>query len=104
MLAAGVVTVAASLSSVAAVHEHVHQWAGQQQQEWQRPKKVGAVFAEQKVHGDSADDEETDGISGAPKRRRAIPVGVFRVCMVVIHQLPPKVQVPVLAVSIRRHA
>ena len=94
----------ATVSPMTAVHEHVHQWAGQQQQERQCAKEVGAVFAQQKVSGDSAEYEETDGISGTPKRRRAVLVGLLSVCMVVIHLKPPKVQLPVLAASIRRHA
>jgi hypothetical protein len=89
---------------VTAVHEHVHQWAGQDQQEGQGPEEVGPVFAQQKVCGDSAEYEKSDGISGAPKRRRAVLVGLSRVCMVVIHLKSPRVKLLVFAASIRRHA
>ena len=99
------------MSAMPAVHEHVHQRAGQQQQEGQGPEKVGPVFAEKKVRGDSAKDEKSDGIPGAPERRRAVPVELVRllswlfwVSMVVIHLKPPRVKLSVLATSIRRHA
>lgn len=81
----------ATVPPMPAVHEHVHQWAGQQQQERQCAKEVGAVFAQQKVRGDSAEYEETDGISGTPERRRAALLGLLIVCMVVIHLKPSKV-------------
>jgi hypothetical protein len=77
LLAADVVTVAAAVSSVSAVHEHVHQRAGQQQQEGQGPEEVGTVFAEKKVRGDSAEHEQSDGIPGAPERRRGVLVGLL---------------------------
>jgi hypothetical protein len=32
-----------------AVHEDVHQQAGQQQNDWQRAKEVGAVFGKQEI-------------------------------------------------------
>ena len=111
MFAAGVVTVAAIVSSVPAVHEHVHQRAGQEQQEGQGPEKVGTVFAEKKVRSDSAEYEKSDGIPGAPERRRVVLVGLVGlvsrslwVSMVVIHLNPPRVELAVLATSIGRHA
>ena len=108
MLAAGVVTVAATVSAMPAVHENVHQWAGQQQEKRQSPEKVGPVFAEKKVCGDSAKYEKSDGIPGAPERRRTVLVGLVSrllwVSMVVIHLKPPMVKLSVLATSTRRHA
>ena len=71
------VPVPAAVSPMTAVHEHVHQWTGQQQQERQCAKEVGAVFAQQKVRSNSAKYEKSDGISGAPKRRRAALVGLL---------------------------
>ena len=65
----------AIVSPMTAVHEHVHQWAGQQQQERQCPKEVGAVFAQQKVRSDCTKHEQAEGISGAPKRWCAVRVG-----------------------------
>jgi hypothetical protein len=91
-----------------AVHEHVHQWTGQQQQERQGPEEVGAVFAEQKVRGDSAEHDKSDGISGAPERRRGVLIVLLSrllwVSMVVIHLKPPRVKPSVVAACIRRHA
>ena len=114
LLAAGVVAVAAAvpaLPAMPAVHEHVHQRAGQQQQEGQGPEEVGSVFAEKKVGGDSAEHEQSDGIPGAPERRRAVLVELVGlvsrllwVNMVVIHLKPPRVKPSVLAASIGRHA
>ena len=99
---------AATVSAMPAVHEHVHQWAGQQQQEGQSPEKVSPVFAEKKVRGDSAQYEKSDGIPGAPERRRTVLVGPVRrllwVSMIVIHLKPPKVKPSVLATFIGRHA
>ena len=96
------------MPAMPAVHEHVHQWAGQQQQEGQGPEKVGTVFAEKKVRGDSAKYEKSDGIPGAPERRRVVLVGLVSrllwVSMVVIHLKPPRVKLSVPAASIRRHA
>ena len=117
MLASGVVTVAATLSTLStmpampAVHENVHQWAGQQQEKRQSPEKVGAVFAKKKVRGDSAEHEKSDGIPGSPERRRAVLVErvglvsrLLWMSMVVIHLKPPRVKLSVLAASTRRHA
>jgi len=80
------------MTAMTAVHEHVHQGASQQQQEGQGPEEVGAVFAEKKVRGDSAEHEKSDGIPGAPERRRVVLVGLPGVCMVVIHQKSPRVK------------
>ena len=92
------------MAPVAAVHEHVHQRAGQQQQERQGAEEVRAVLAQQKVRRDGAEDEKADCISGAPERRRAVPVGLLRVQMVVVHLRPPRVKLTVFAAFIRRHA
>jgi hypothetical protein len=99
-----VITVPATVSPVTAVHEYVHQWTGQQQQERQGAKEVGAVFAQQKVRGDSAEHEKSDGVSGAPERWRAVLVGPLSMRMVVIHLKPPRVKLPVFAACIHRHA
>ena len=64
-----------SMCAMSAVHEYVHQWAGQQQQERQCAKGVGAVFAHRKVRGDGSEHEQTERISGAPERRCAVLVG-----------------------------
>ena len=98
----------ATVTAVTAVHEDVHQRAGEQQQEGQRPEEVGAVFAEEEVRGDSAEYEKSDGIPGAPERWRVVLVGLLswllQMRMVVIHQEPPKVQLGVLAALSRGHA
>jgi hypothetical protein len=93
---------AVTMTAMTAVHKHVHQWTGQQQQERQCAKQVGAVFAQQKVRGDSAEYEETDGISRTPKRRRAVLLGLLSVCMVMIHQSLQRSNGLVLAALIRR--
>jgi hypothetical protein len=54
------------------MHEHVHQRASQQQQEWQGPKEVGTVFAQQKICSDCAEYEQTECVSRAPERRRNV--------------------------------
>jgi hypothetical protein len=94
-----VVTVPATMppvTTMTTVHEHVHHWAGQQQQERQCAKEVGAVLAQQKVRGDGAEHEQADRIPGAPERRRPVLLGLVsrlsRMSMVVIHLKPPKVQ------------
>lgn len=79
---------------MSAVHEQVHQRAGQQQKEWQCPKNMGTVFAQQKVHSDNAEDKQADGIPGAPERRRAMLFGMASRprCMrrVVVHSMASK--------------
>ena len=55
------VTFATSMSPMSAVHEDVHEWASQQQQEWQRAEKVGAVFGEQEIQRNAGQDDQTDG-------------------------------------------
>ena len=81
MLAATVITVTTAMPTtvppMTAVHEHVHQWAGQQQEERQGAEEVGAMLAQQKVRRNSAEYEETDRISGTPERRRAVLVGLL---------------------------
>jgi hypothetical protein len=51
------------MSSMPAVHEHVHERAGQQQQERQCAKEVGAVLAQQEVRGDSAENEQAECVA-----------------------------------------
>ena len=70
------ITVPTAVPPMTAVHEHVHRCAGQQQQERQSAEEVGAVLAQQKVRRDSAEHKKSDGISGTPKRRRAVLVGL----------------------------
>ena len=98
----------ATVPPMTAVHEHVHQWTGQQQQERQSAKEVGAVFAQQKVRSDGAKNEKSDGISGAPERWRTVPVWLLsrlsRMCMVVVHLKPPRVKLTAFAAFLRRHA
>lgn len=57
-----------TMSTVTVMHEDMHQRAGQQQQIRQRTEEVGAVFGQQKVRGDGAENYQTDAISGAPER------------------------------------
>ena len=71
----------ATVAAMAAVHEDVHQRAGQQQQERQRAEEVRTVFAQKEVSGDGAHDEQADGLARAPERR-GLRVVVSRV---VIH-------------------
>jgi hypothetical protein len=52
-----------AVPAMAVVHEDVHQRTRQQQQQWQRAKKVGAVFAQQEVRRDGTHDEQADGIA-----------------------------------------
>jgi hypothetical protein len=81
-----VITVTTTVSPMTPVHEHVHQRAGQQQQERQCAKEVVTVFAQQKVRGDGAEYQEPDGVSRTPERRRAVLADLLNVCMVMIHQ------------------
>lgn len=81
-----------AMTAMTAVHD---QWASQQQQKGQGPEEVGAVFAQKKVRGDSAEHEKSDGIPGAPKRRCVVLVGLLSrllwVSVVVIHLNSPRV-------------
>ena len=63
-----------SMCALSAVHEYVHQWAGQQQQEWQCAKAVGTVFAQQKTRGEGSEHEQAECVSEAPERRCAVLV------------------------------
>jgi len=58
--------------TVPAVHEQVHQWAAQQQQERQCAEEVGAVFAQQDVRGNRAECEQTERMAEAPERQCAV--------------------------------
>ena len=60
---------ATAVPPMTAVHEDVHQRAGQQTQERQGADEVGTVLAQQKVRRNRPEDEQADGISGAPERR-----------------------------------
>ena len=62
------VGVTAAVTTMAVVHEDMHQRTRQQQQERQGAEEVGTVFAQKKVRGDGAHDEQADGIARAPKR------------------------------------
>ncbi len=61
------VIVTITMSAMAMVHENVHQRTRQQQQKRQRTKEVGAMFAQEKVCGDGAHDEEPEGIASPPE-------------------------------------
>jgi hypothetical protein len=50
-----------------AVHEDMHQWAGQQQQERQRAEQVRAVLGEQEVRGNGAQHDQSDRGARAPE-------------------------------------
>ena len=58
-----VVRVTTAVTTMAVVHEDMHQRTRQQQQEWLGAKEVGAVLAQQEVRRDGAHDEQTDGIA-----------------------------------------
>ena len=60
---------ATTVTSMAAMHKNVHQRAGQQKQKRQYAQKVGPMLAQQKVRCYRPEDEQTDGISGAPEGR-----------------------------------
>ena len=64
---AAAVTTVATVPAVAAVHENVHQRAGQQQQEGQRAEEVRTVLAQQEVRGDGTHDEQADRITRTPE-------------------------------------
>ena len=49
--------------AMAAVHEDMHQRAGQQKQERQGTEEMGAVLAEQKVGGSGTKDDQADGVA-----------------------------------------
>jgi hypothetical protein len=75
LFAVCLVTVPASMSTMSAMHEHVHERAGQQQQERQCAKEVGAVLAQQKVRGNGTEYEQAECVPGAPEWRRAVMFG-----------------------------
>ena len=52
-----------TMSSMAAMHEDMHQRAGQQQQERQRAEEVGTVLRQQEVRGNSTEHEQTESVS-----------------------------------------
>ena len=58
-----VVTLTATVSAMSVVHEDVHQRAGQYQQPRQCTEEVSAMLAEQKVRGNSSEDNEADGVT-----------------------------------------
>ena len=60
LLFAMLVIIAAAMPTVPPVHEDVHQRAGQQQKKWQRAEEVGAVFGEQEIQSNAAQDDQTD--------------------------------------------
>jgi hypothetical protein len=66
------------------VHEDVHKRARQQQQERRCGEEMGSVLSNEKVGGDSTDDEQADGITGAPEGLRADVV----LGMAVVHSSP----------------
>ncbi|GAB3478543.1 hypothetical protein GCM10011496_17030 [Polaromonas eurypsychrophila] len=53
----------ATVFAMAAMHEDMHQRAGQQQQERQRAEEVGTVLRQQKVRGNGTEHEQTDSVS-----------------------------------------
>ena len=83
-----VVSMTASVSTMTVVHEHVHQRAGQQQQERQRTEEVGAVLAQQEVRCDGAQDDQADGIARASE---GLGFGVVP-GRIVIHFLSPEIE------------
>ena len=67
MFAILVVSMTATVPTMAVMHENVHQRAGQQQQERQRTEEVGTVLAQQEVRGTGAEDDQADGIARTPE-------------------------------------
>ena len=51
-----------------AVHEHVHQRAGQDQQPRQHPENMGRVLGEQEKAADREETEAHDPYRGTPER------------------------------------
>ena len=78
----------ATVSSMAMVHEDMHQRARQQQHERQRTQEVGAVLAQQKVSGDGTEHHQTQAVPGAPKWRRLSLAWLYIV--VVVHLEIPR--------------
>jgi hypothetical protein len=48
----------AGMGTVTVVHENMHQWAGEEQEEWQHADEMGAVLACQEVCRDGTYDEQ----------------------------------------------
>jgi len=57
---------------VTVVHEHVHQWAGKQQEIRQRAKDVRRVLGEQVEPADQEDNSQANPGGRAPERRHPI--------------------------------
>jgi hypothetical protein len=70
---------------VSPVHEHVHQRAGQEQDEGQRAEKVCPVFGEQVEAADHHGNQQREAGRRAPEGRRVV---VQRV-VTVVDGVPP---------------
>lgn len=55
------------MSAMSAVHEDVHQRAGEEQEKWQRPDDVREVFSQQEICCYATNHHETDGIARTPE-------------------------------------
>ena len=76
---------AATVSAMAAMHKDMHQRAGQQKQKRQCAQKVGPMLAQQKVRRNRPEDQQPDGISGAPEGWWGHSVWLLTVMVFVVH-------------------
>lgn len=58
------------MAAMAVVHEHMHQWASQKDQQRQRPHDMRQVLGEQKVGSYRTEYDQADGVSRSPKTGR----------------------------------
>jgi predicted GNAT family acetyltransferase len=78
---------ACAVAAMPAVHENMHQWTGQQEQERRCAQEMGAVLTQQKIAGDATEYQQAEGVPGGPEWRRR---GLTRLCIMdVVHLTLP---------------
>jgi hypothetical protein len=67
-------TAMTAMPTVPAMHEQVHEGAGEDQQKREKPERVGSVFREKQEGPDQQEADRHKARSGGPKRRGAVRI------------------------------